>query len=151
MLRNSFRLFSNSFNTLSKRTFAAENYKVVFIRHGQSTWNLENRFTGWMDVDLTKQGNEEGLDAGARLKKNGFTFDVCYSSVLKRAIKTWNNVSEVLDLHHIPIHKHWRLNERHYGNLQGIIFFNKNYYRLEQVRNLQEARRGASPDLEKSL
>lgn len=95
-------------------------YKVVFIRHGESTWNKENRFTGWTDVDLSSKGVEEAIDAGQRLKENNFKFDVCFTSVLKRAIKTWNQIAEEINHHHIPVHKHWRLNERHYGALQGL-------------------------------
>jgi 2,3-bisphosphoglycerate-dependent phosphoglycerate mutase len=95
-------------------------YKVVFIRHGESIWNQENKFTGWTDVDLAPEGNHEAFDAGRRLKENNFKFDVCYTSVLKRAIKTWNNIAEILGQHHIPVYKNWRLNERHYGGLQGL-------------------------------
>jgi 2,3-bisphosphoglycerate-dependent phosphoglycerate mutase len=93
-------------------------YKIVFVRHGQSVWNKENRFTGWTDVDLSELGVKEALDAGDRLK--GWNFDVCYASVLKRSVKTWNNIAERIDHHHIPLIKHWRLNERHYGALQGL-------------------------------
>lgn len=93
-------------------------YKIVFVRHGESTWNNENRFTGWTDVDLTEAGVKEAHEAGQKLK--GWNFDVCHTSVLKRAIKTWNNVAEVIGHHHIPLVKNWRLNERHYGALQGL-------------------------------
>lgn len=99
---------------------SAKTYKIVFIRHGESEWNSQNRFTGWTDVDLSQLGVEEAFDAGKRLKEKNLKFDVCYTSVLKRAIKTWNNIAEITDLHHIPVHKHWRLNERHYGALQGL-------------------------------
>lgn len=95
-------------------------YKLVLIRHGQSTWNLENRFTGWTDVGLTEQGRQEALTAGELLMQNGFTFDVAYTSVLKRAIQTLWIVLEKMDLDWIPEHKSWRLNERHYGALQGL-------------------------------
>lgn len=95
-------------------------FRVVFVRHGESEWNKENRFTGWTDVDLSATGLEEALDAGKRLKEKGYKFDVCYTSVLKRAIKTWNNIAEVIEHHQIPVHKNWRLNERHYGSLQGL-------------------------------
>jgi 2,3-bisphosphoglycerate-dependent phosphoglycerate mutase len=95
-------------------------YKLVLIRHGESTWNQENRFTGWTDVDLTEKGIAEGRKAGAHLKKEGYVFDVAYVSVLKRAIKTLNLVLEGMDLLWIPVHKEWRLNERHYGALQGL-------------------------------
>lgn len=95
-------------------------YKVVLLRHGESTWNKENRFTGWTDVDLSDKGREEARQGGVVLKKEGFVFDVAYTSVLKRAIKTLWIVLEELDLMWIPVHNSWRLNERHYGNLQGL-------------------------------
>ena len=97
-------------------------YKIVFMRHGQSVWNLENRFTGWTDVDLTEQGMAEARYAGKVLRGAGFTFDMAFSSVLKRAIRTlWITLDE-MDLMWIPVVCDWRLNERHYGSLQG---FNK--------------------------
>jgi 2,3-bisphosphoglycerate-dependent phosphoglycerate mutase len=95
-------------------------YKVVLIRHGESVWNKENKFTGWTDIDLSEKGNEEALKAGAELKKAGFIFDLAYTSVLKRAIKTLWNVLNTMDLVWIPVVKIWRLNERHYGTLQGL-------------------------------
>jgi 2,3-bisphosphoglycerate-dependent phosphoglycerate mutase len=95
-------------------------YKIVFLRHGVSQWNIENRFTGWTDVDLTNEGVQEAIDAGKVLKSENFTFDIAFTSILKRAIKTLNYVLEELDLHWIPVIKHWRLNERHYGDLQGL-------------------------------
>jgi len=95
-------------------------YKVVLLRHGQSQWNLENRFTGWHDVDLTDQGQEEARSAGQVLKENGFVFDKAYSSVLKRAIRTLWLALEELDQVWLPVRRHWRLNERHYGALQGL-------------------------------
>jgi len=101
---------------------AAALHKVVFVRHGQSKWNLENRFTGWYDVDLTSQGVEEAKQAGQLLKEKGYEFDLAHTSTLKRAIKTFNGISEKMDSLWIPHHKSWRLNERHYGALQG---FNK--------------------------
>lgn len=94
--------------------------KLVLIRHGQSLWNLENRFTGWTDVDLSENGLSEAREAGAILKKNGYTFDVAYTSVLKRAIRTLWIVLHEMDLTWVPIHKSWKLNERHYGALQGL-------------------------------
>ncbi len=97
-----------------------ENYRIVFIRHGESQWNKENRFTGWTDVDLCDTGVNEALDCGRRLRENNFSFDVCHTSLLKRAIKTWNYVAEETNLHSITVKKHWRLNERHYGALQGL-------------------------------
>jgi 2,3-bisphosphoglycerate-dependent phosphoglycerate mutase len=95
-------------------------YKVVLLRHGESQWNKENRFTGWYDVDLSEKGVEEAKKAGKVLKESGFTFDLAYTSVLKRAIKTLNFTLEGLDLMWIPVIKNWRLNERHYGALQGL-------------------------------
>lgn len=95
-------------------------YKIVLIRHGESVWNKENRFTGWTDVDLTEKGMAEATAAGQLLKKEGFAFDLAYTSVLKRAIKTLWTVLEEMDRMWIPIHHSWRLNERHYGALQGL-------------------------------
>jgi len=95
-------------------------YKVVLVRHGESVWNKENRFTGWSDVDLSEKGNEETLMAGEQLKKEGFTFNLAYTSVLKRAIKTLWNIVNKMDLIWIPVIKSWKLNERHYGALQGL-------------------------------
>jgi 2,3-bisphosphoglycerate-dependent phosphoglycerate mutase len=94
--------------------------RLVLVRHGQSTWNLENLFTGWMDVDLTEQGRGEAADAGKGLLAEGFTFDVAYTSVLKRAIRTLWIVLDAMDLMWIPVERTWRLNERHYGALQGL-------------------------------
>ncbi|MCB9025261.1 MAG: 2,3-diphosphoglycerate-dependent phosphoglycerate mutase [Bdellovibrionaceae bacterium] len=95
-------------------------FKLVLMRHGQSQWNLENRFTGWKDIDLTELGHKEAQLAGELLKKEGFTFDLAFTSVLKRAIRTlWIVLSE-LDLMWIPVARTWRLNERHYGALQGL-------------------------------
>ncbi len=95
-------------------------YKLVLVRHGESDWNRENRFTGWTDVDLSAQGLTEARAAGEVLKAEGFTFDVAYTSVLKRAIRTLWIVLDQLDLMWIPVHHSWRLNERHYGALQGL-------------------------------
>jgi 2,3-bisphosphoglycerate-dependent phosphoglycerate mutase len=94
--------------------------KVVLLRHGESTWNKENRFTGWTDVDLSDKGRVEADEAGAVLKAGGYTFDVAYTSVLKRAIRTLWIALDQLDLMWIPVHRSWRLNERHYGGLQGL-------------------------------
>ncbi|MGY3723875.1 phosphoglycerate mutase [Granulicatella balaenopterae] len=94
--------------------------KLVMIRHGQSQWNLENRFTGWTDVDLSEQGVKEARAAGQQLLAEGVTFDVAYTSYQKRAIKTLNIVLEEIDELSIPVKKSWRLNERHYGALQGL-------------------------------
>jgi 2,3-bisphosphoglycerate-dependent phosphoglycerate mutase len=95
-------------------------HKLVLIRHGQSTWNLENLFTGWTDVNLSEQGIEESRRAGKLLKDAGFVFDQAFTSVLKRAIRTLWIILEELDLMWIPVHKSWRLNERHYGSYQGL-------------------------------
>jgi 2,3-bisphosphoglycerate-dependent phosphoglycerate mutase len=98
----------------------AAKYRVVLLRHGESTWNSENRFTGWTDVDLSEKGRAEAIEAGRLLKADGFVFDVAYTSVLKRAIRTCWIVLDELDLMWIPVIRHWRLNERHYGALQGL-------------------------------
>lgn len=95
-------------------------HKVVLLRHGESTWNRENRFTGWTDVDLSEKGREEAKQAGQVLKKEGFTFDLAFTSVLKRAIRTLWIVLDEMDLMWIPEIKSWQLNERHYGALQGL-------------------------------
>lgn len=95
-------------------------YKLVLVRHGQSTWNLENRFTGWTDVDLTDQGRAEAHSAGKLLREEGYAFDVAFTSVLKRAIKTLWIVLEEMNLEWIPVTRAWQLNERHYGALQGL-------------------------------
>lgn len=95
-------------------------YKVVLLRHGESIWNKENLFTGWTDVGLSEKGIQEAIEGGRLLKKEGFTFDVAFTSVLKRAIKTLWLALEQMDQMWIPIHNTWRLNERHYGALQGL-------------------------------
>jgi len=95
-------------------------YKFVLVRHGQSTWNLENRFTGWTDVGLTDLGKSEAHEAGKLLREGGYTFDVAYTSVLRRAIQTLWVVLEEMNLEWIPVEKAWQLNERHYGSLQGL-------------------------------
>lgn len=94
--------------------------KLVLIRHGESEWNKENRFTGWTDVELSETGKKEAAEAGKILKENGFDFDVCYTSYLKRAIHTLNYILEKLDREWLPVVKTWKLNERHYGALQGL-------------------------------
>jgi 2,3-bisphosphoglycerate-dependent phosphoglycerate mutase len=94
--------------------------KLVLLRHGESIWNMENRFTGWIDVDLTPKGIEEAKKAAKLLKEGGYTFDVAFTSVLKRAIRTLWIVQDEMDLMWIPVHRSWRLNERHYGALQGL-------------------------------
>lgn len=95
-------------------------YKIVFMRHGESTWNLDNRFTGWTDVDLTEKGQAEAISAGKLLQEAGFTFDLAYTSVLKRAIRTLWLTLDTMDLMWLPVKHDWRLNERHYGALQGL-------------------------------
>lgn len=95
-------------------------YKLVLVRHGQSTWNLENRFTGWTDVGLTDLGKTEAHEAGKLLREGGYTFDMAYTSVLRRAIQTLWTILEELNLEWIPVEKAWQLNERHYGSLQGL-------------------------------
>ena len=95
-------------------------YTLVLLRHGESVWNKENRFTGWTDVDLTEKGRQEAHEAGKALREKGFTFDIAYTSVLKRAIRTLWIVMDEMDLMWIPVVRSWRLNERHYGALQGL-------------------------------
>ena len=94
--------------------------KVVLLRHGESAWNKENRFTGWTDVDLSEKGVEEAKKAGKTLTENGFVFQKAYTSYLKRAVKTLNQVLDVMNLDWIPVEKSWRLNEKHYGMLRGL-------------------------------
>lgn len=94
--------------------------RIVLLRHGQSTWNLENRFTGWTDVDLTELGRQEAAQAGQQMKDAGFRFDKAYTSYLKRAVKTLNIVLDVMNADWLPVEKTWRLNEKHYGALQGL-------------------------------
>jgi 2,3-bisphosphoglycerate-dependent phosphoglycerate mutase len=94
--------------------------KLVLIRHGESVWNKENRFTGWTDVDLTDQGREEAREGARALKAAGYTFDIAYTSVLKRAIRTLWTVLDEMDLMWVPVERAWQLNERHYGALQGL-------------------------------
>jgi 2,3-bisphosphoglycerate-dependent phosphoglycerate mutase len=95
-------------------------YKLVLIRHGESTWNLENRFTGWTDVDLTPTGIQQAQDAGRLLRAEGYDFDLCFTSVLKRATHTLWHCLDALDRTWLPVQHSWRLNERHYGALQGL-------------------------------
>jgi 2,3-bisphosphoglycerate-dependent phosphoglycerate mutase len=97
-------------------------YKIVFMRHGESTWNLENRFTGWTDVDLTAKGVEEAKTAGRLLRDAGFTFDLAYTSVLTRAIRTLWLAMDEMDMMWLPIKNDWRLNERHYGDEQVLVW-----------------------------
>lgn len=96
------------------------NYQLVLVRHGESVWNKANLFTGWSDVELSEAGISEASEAGRLLKENGFDFDVCYTSYLKRAIHTLNLILDEMDRVWLPLNKSWRLNERHYGALQGL-------------------------------
>lgn len=95
-------------------------YKLVLMRHGESQWNLENRFTGWTDVDLTDLGRDQARKAGQMLKDQGYEFDIAFTSVLKRAIRTLWIALDAMDAMYLPVHNNWRLNERHYGALQGL-------------------------------
>jgi 2,3-bisphosphoglycerate-dependent phosphoglycerate mutase len=95
-------------------------YKLVLVRHGQSTWNLENRFTGWTDVDLTDLGKAEAAEAAKLLLEGNYDFDIAYTSVLRRAIKTLNIIQDLMNLDWLPVIRAWQLNERHYGSLQGL-------------------------------
>jgi len=125
--------------------------KLVVLRHGESIWNKENRFTGWKDIGLSEKGIEEAKKAGQLLKNEGFDFDVAYTSVLKRAIKTLWLVMEEMDLMWIPVYRSWRLNEKHYGALQGL---NKaetaSKYGEEQVLIWRRSYDIAPPPLEKT-
>ncbi|HXO19797.1 MAG TPA: 2,3-bisphosphoglycerate-dependent phosphoglycerate mutase, partial [Thermoanaerobaculia bacterium] len=95
-------------------------HKLVLLRHGESTWNLENRFTGWTDVDLTPKGIAEARESARLLREGGYSFDEAFTSLLKRAIRTLWIVLDDMDLMWLPVYRHWRLNERHYGALQGL-------------------------------
>ena len=95
-------------------------YTLVLVRHGESEWNKLNLFTGWTDVDLSKKGHQEAINAGLLLKKEGFSFDIAFTSYLKRAIHTLNHILDGVDENYIPVVKAWQLNERHYGALQGL-------------------------------
>ncbi|AWB34991.1 2,3-diphosphoglycerate-dependent phosphoglycerate mutase [Orrella marina] len=95
-------------------------YKLVLMRHGESQWNLENRFTGWTDVDLTETGRQQAWEAGKLLEQKGYQFDLAFTSVLKRAIRTLWITLDAMDQMYLPVHNNWRLNERHYGDLQGL-------------------------------
>ena len=124
--------------------------RLVLLRHGESIWNRENRFTGWTDVDLSEKGIEEANKAGIILKNEGFVFDVCFTSVLKRAIRTLWIVLDNMDLMWLPVHCTWRLNERHYGALQGL---NKNEtaekFGAEQVRMWRRSYDACPPPLDR--
>lgn len=126
-------------------------HKLVLLRHGESEWNKSNLFTGWTDVDLTEKGRAEAKSAGDLLKKDGFTFDIAYTSVLKRAIRTLWIVLDEMDLMWIPVVRDWRLNERHYGALQGL---NKaetaEKYGADQVKIWRRSYDTQPPSLEES-
>ena len=126
-------------------------YKVVLLRHGESTWNKENKFTGWTDVDLSEKGFVEAKKSGEVLNKEGYTFDIAFTSVLKRAIRTLWIVMDELDLMYIPVIRNWRLNERHYGALQGL---NKSEtakkYGDEQIKIWRRSYDTQPPALEKT-
>jgi 2,3-bisphosphoglycerate-dependent phosphoglycerate mutase len=128
-----------------------KDHRLVLLRHGESLWNQEDRFTGWTDVGLSEKGEREALRAGKLLKQAGYKFDVAYTSVLKRAIKTLWIVLEEMDLMWIPVHTTWRLNERHYGALQGL---NKSQtadrYGADQVRLWRRSYQIRPPELEPS-
>jgi len=125
--------------------------KLVLVRHGESEWNKENRFTGWTDVDLSETGRAEALESGRILKQEGYTFDIAYTSVLKRAIRTLWTILDEMDLMWIPVHRNWRLNERYYGALQGL---NKSEtaakFGEEQVKIWRRSYDIPPPPLEKS-
>ncbi len=125
-------------------------HKLVLLRHGESLWNKENRFTGWTDVDLSEKGSEEARKAGQLMKKEGYAFDLAYTSVLKRAIRTLWFALDEMDLMWIPVYNSWRLNERHYGALQGL---NKPEmaakYGEEQVKIWRRSYDVRPPELEK--
>ena len=124
--------------------------KLVLLRHGQSMWNLENRFTGWTDVELSEQGIKEAKEAGKVLKEKGFKFDVAYTSVLKRANDTLKYILEELGEENIPVKKSWRLNERHYGALQGLNKDEtKEKYGAEQVLLWRRSTDVRPPELSK--
>ncbi len=124
---------------------------LILLRHGQSIWNQENRFTGWIDVPLSAKGQQEALLAGRNLKSAGFRPDFCFTSYLKRAVKTLCLVLEEMDLLWLPVHKTWRLNERHYGTLQGL---NKQdtvaEYGLEQVQQWRRSFKTIPPALDRN-
>jgi 2,3-bisphosphoglycerate-dependent phosphoglycerate mutase len=126
-------------------------YTIVLLRHGESQWNLENKFTGWYDCDLSEKGVKEAKEAGEILKKEGYTFDLAFTSVLKRAIRTLWLTLDAMDLMHIEVIRSWRLNERHYGGLQGL---NKaetaEKYGMEQVNIWRRSFDVPPPELEKT-
>ncbi len=124
--------------------------KLILLRHGESLWNLENRFTGWTDVDLSERGIQQAHNAGRFLKEEGYSFDVAFTSVLKRAIRTLWIVLDEMDLMWIPVYRSWQLNERHYGAIQGL---NKRdtaeKYGYEQVKKWRRSYNIRPPDLDR--
>ena len=122
-------------------------YKLILLRHGESKWNLENKFTGWKDIDLTADGIKEAMNAGELIKKQNIVFNIAFTSVLKRAIKTMWYILEQNDLMWIPVHKTFRLNERHYGGLTGL---NKeetaNIHGIDQVRKWRRSYKTRPPE-----
>ena len=124
--------------------------KLVLVRHGQSIWNLENKFTGWTDVDLSELGIKEAIDAGIVLKEKGYTFDIAYTSVLKRAEDTLNYILKELNID-IPIYKSYKLNERHYGALQGLNKEEiKNEFGEEKLKEWRRSFNVRPPELDKN-
>lgn len=134
-------------------------YTLVLVRHGESTWNNENRFTGWVDCPLSPKGEEEAKAGGKLLREEGFTFDKAHTSTLKRAIKTLWLILEELNLMYIPIENNWRLNERHYGPTlftcslrhSFIFFFNRSTPRSQQTRDCRQTRERTGVDLASKL
>lgn len=124
-------------------------YRCVFIRHGESTYNKLNRFTGWQDVPLTTNGVQEARKAGAILKDNGFDFDLVYTSMLKRAIWTYHSIADEMDSHHLEHRKDWRLNEKHYGTLQGFVKDEntENSLKLKGFKEWRDTFQGSAPGL----
>jgi len=121
LAKNSSALFKATSRGFATSTSNADkSYKIVFLRHGESAWNKENRFTGWYDVKLNEDGKKESSAAGKKLKQEGYEFDLVFTSVLQRTVQTYNIAVEELSCHHLPVIKSWRLNERHYGALQGL-------------------------------
>lgn len=148
--KGKFYLFMSNVKLNQRRKKRMGSLKLVLLRHGESVWNKENRFTGWTDVDLSEKGIEEAKKAGEILKKEGFVFDLAFTSLLKRAIRTLWIVLDQMDLMWIPVDRSWRLNERHYGALQGL---NKSEmaqkYGEEQVQIWRRSYNVCPPVLEK--
>ena len=142
---------SNIFNAFNKAMSPKNSarYRVVFVRHGESTYNHLNRFTGWQDVPLTQKGIEEARQAGSILKEHNFEFDLAYCSMLKRALWTYHAIADELDMHWVELRKDWRLNEKHYGALQGLekdVELNK-HLNVKQLKEWRETFIGSGPGL----